>query len=294
MKNTLSPQQAARALGVSESSLKRWCDQGLLKVVRTPGGHRRLEPGAVLAFVRATGRRLDAPELLGLPAGLGRPAAQDSSESLQTAIQAGAEEECRRLLFEKYLAGATLAEICDDDLAPALHSIGAAWEHGRLDVFEEHRGAEIALRSIQELRQALPAFAVDAPRALGGAAEGDPYRAPTAMVELVLREMGWRAESYGPLLPAASLCEAIRRLRPRLAWISVSSISDEAAFLAGVDRVYQTALEHGSALVLGGQALSPALRKQVQASACCDSMRQLVGFVRELHPAPPPQVPSRN
>jgi len=37
-----SPKQVAQRLGVSESSVKRWLDQGVVPVLRTAGGHRRI------------------------------------------------------------------------------------------------------------------------------------------------------------------------------------------------------------------------------------------------------------
>ena len=63
----ISPRQAARALGVSESSFKRWCDRGLIATVRTAGGHRKLAMSDVVRFVRERQGRVVAPELLGLP-----------------------------------------------------------------------------------------------------------------------------------------------------------------------------------------------------------------------------------
>ena len=38
----LSPRELAEAVGVSESSLKRWADRGRVHVHRTEGGHRRI------------------------------------------------------------------------------------------------------------------------------------------------------------------------------------------------------------------------------------------------------------
>ena len=38
MNELVSPKQVAHAMGVSESSLKRWCDQGLIPTVRTAAG----------------------------------------------------------------------------------------------------------------------------------------------------------------------------------------------------------------------------------------------------------------
>ena len=67
MNELLSPKQVAQALGVSESSLKRWCDQGRIATVRTGGGHRRLSLADVLRFVRDHAHPLVSPEVLGLP-----------------------------------------------------------------------------------------------------------------------------------------------------------------------------------------------------------------------------------
>ena len=63
----LTPKQVARAIGVSEASLKRWCDKGLIEMVRTVGGHRRLPLSSVLQFLRSSGHQLVRPEILGLP-----------------------------------------------------------------------------------------------------------------------------------------------------------------------------------------------------------------------------------
>jgi excisionase family DNA binding protein len=68
MVSAVTTRQAAQALGVSEASLKRWCDQGLLPSVRTPGGHRRLPLDGVVQFIRERRLALVRPSLLGLPA----------------------------------------------------------------------------------------------------------------------------------------------------------------------------------------------------------------------------------
>ena len=71
MKELVTPKQVALAIGVSEASLKRWCDKGLLPFSRTPGGHRRLPISGVMQFVRKTGQSLVEPAVIGLPATIG-------------------------------------------------------------------------------------------------------------------------------------------------------------------------------------------------------------------------------
>jgi excisionase family DNA binding protein len=47
----LSTSQAARALGVSLSTVRRWSDTGALRGYRTPGGQRRFSRDQIDAFL---------------------------------------------------------------------------------------------------------------------------------------------------------------------------------------------------------------------------------------------------
>jgi hypothetical protein len=106
MKELVTPKQVALALGVSEASLKRWCDKDLLPVIRTAGGHRRLPINGVMQFVRRQGTRLVKPEVLGLPPSTGRTAAATSrvQRLFRSALEAGEAEQCTRLVMNLYLA----------------------------------------------------------------------------------------------------------------------------------------------------------------------------------------------
>ncbi len=47
----LSTSQAARALGVSLGTIRRWSDMGYLKSYRTPGGQRRFSRQQIDQFI---------------------------------------------------------------------------------------------------------------------------------------------------------------------------------------------------------------------------------------------------
>jgi methanogenic corrinoid protein MtbC1 len=284
VKQLISPKQVAQAIGVSESSLKRWCDRGLLVSVRTAGGHRRLELDSVVRFLRESGHEVARPELLGLPSSVGHGAAvtDRSREQLRDALLAGDEEQVRRIIFDLYLSGQTTSDICDRVIAGAFHEIGHGWECGQVVVYRERRACELALKVLHELRRAIPAPALESPTALGGTIEGDPYGLPTTMVELALHEIGWRATSLGTMLPLATLAEALRENQPELLWISVSAIQSLPEFLDEYGRLQQVATGLGTAVAVGGRALTADVRQQMTYSAYCDTLRHLVTFAHSM------------
>ncbi len=284
----LTPKQVARAIGVSEASLKRWCDKGLLPSSRTEGGHRRLPFDGVIQFVRDRGHPLVRPELLGLPSavGKGKTVFKRAQREALAALEEGDEERFRRVIFDLYLSKTDACTLCDDVIANAFHQIGDRWEHGDLEIYQERRGVEIVLRVLHELRRMLQPIHASAPRALGGTVQRDPYTIPTTMVELVLREHGWNAENCGALLPFETIQAALEKERPRLAWVSVSWIEDQASFLTAYDTFYRRAEALGVAVLVGGRAMSSKIRANIRYAAHCEKLKDVVAFATALQGTP--------
>lgn len=286
MKSHYSTKQVAQALGVSESSVKRWCDQGLISSERTAGGHRRIPVSGVIRFTRRSEHALVEPELLNLPStgsgsDTGMRAALDEAVD---ALSEGDEERFRAVGFRLYLEDHSVAEICDRVLAPSFHRLGDRWQHGRLEIYQERRGCEICLRLLHELRALGEGPADGAPVALGGTLAGDWYGLPTTMCEVVLREIGWNAQSLGSSHPAETLAAAVRDHAPRLFWISVSHVEDEDRLEEQVGVVYEAAREKGTALALGGRVLNEELRRRLPCSVVCEDLGRLVSFAQALEP----------
>ena len=290
----LSPKQVARALGVSEASIKRWCDKGIFETTKTIGGHRRVTASSVLSYLRSTGKTPALPQILGLPA---LPTRRDSgletsAARFQAALESGDEEEFRAIGFGLYLAGVDLPSLFDQGLAPAFAAIGECWSNGSVEVYQERRACEMGSRFFHEVRTAIPPPLDTAPTAIGGTLEHDPYSLATTMAELTLRELGWRAESYGIGLPSATLCVATRRENPRLLWLSVSHIADTNEFVSDYMSVFDAAYSRDVAVVIGGQALTEALSKRLRFTSHCSNMSQLADFARALYSGAAAEQPS--
>lgn len=286
MSQFFSPKDVAIAIGVSESSLKRWVDKGLIRADRTAGGHRRLELDAVLQYVRSEGLGIVRPDLIGLPAGVGSGATSetDSDSEFFRAIVAGDELTARRIALDLFLSGVSLAVICDNTITPAFHRAGDLWRCGELEVYQERRACETCSRVVHELRRAVGMGPPDGPTAIGGTLDGDPYTLASGMAELVLRDVGWRASSLGNMLPFSTLNTALLQDRPQLMWLSVSSIRDIDRFCSHMNLLFDTAQACGTALVVGGQALTADVRQRVRYTTYCDNFRHLEAFARTIRP----------
>ncbi len=288
----ISTAQAAEALGVSVSTVKRWVDEGVLPAHRTAGGHRKLLRAEVLALARQSDLpRQDLARLI-LPSEKPQPKDLESlPEVLSAALLRGDAADVRALIHQAYRSGAPVELLADRVIAPVMAAVGHAWERGRIDVWHEHRATQLCAAAIHELLPELEARAERGrPVAVGGAPEGDPYQLPSLLAQLVLLDAGWEPVNLGPNTPFGSFVLALEELRPRLVWVSASWLRDAASFTAEYQKFYRVAERAGVAVAVGGQALSEPLRSQMLYTTYGDGLSHLAALARTLHPRPgPPQ-----
>jgi methanogenic corrinoid protein MtbC1 len=237
----------------------------------------------VLRYVRDQGQKLASPEILGLP-----PVSDGASSGLSHggarlvgALLSGDELLSRQIVFDLYLAKHSPSAIFDEVVAAAFREIGNRWACHDADIYQERRGCEIALRILFDLRRVQ-----QAPDrkwlAIGGTIEGDQYSLPSAMAEVVLRDCGFHATSLGTSIPFASLVKAVEETKPTLFWLSVSHIREGLDFVTEFSLLSQACLASGTALVVGGRALTEELRRRMTYSAYCDTMQHLDAFAKTL------------
>lgn len=287
MSETYSPKQVARAIGVSESSLKRWCDRGLLPTVVTVGGHRRLPVQGVLDFIKSTNRTLVRPEVLGLPSPLGgrRRSLAEGAEDLVKLLVAGDEPAVRRLLVDLFLDHHRVSSIGDAVLKPAFERIGQLWECGDVEIYRERLACRLCVRVVEEIRRLIAIPADDRPLAMGAAPSGDWYELPSALVELTLRQNGWRTLLLGSNLPFETLAQAVEQHRPQLFWLSVSHVENRESFPESYLRL-SNALRGQIPLVVGGRALDDTLRHSLPGSHYCHDLGELETWLHAKFPPP--------
>lgn len=286
MQPYLSPRELARVIGASESSLKRWADDGHLEVARTSGGHRRIALREALRFIRQSRLTVVDPQPLGIAESipLQRGRSPDGDLALQQAILTGQAQEARGLVLAMYLAGRAVAEICDGPLTQAMHEVGLLWKHGPHGIHTEHAATDLCAQTLYYLRALLPPPKPDAPLALGGALPSDPYMLPSLMVATTLGSLGWRELNLGPNLPFNALLAAVDAHHPALVWLACSIPNLPEQHARELRKTTHKLAECGVQLLVGGRGwlLDFLADPTVQPLRFCHTMRELTAFVEGL------------
>jgi len=256
-KSVLSPRELADAIGVSESSIKRWADDGTVQALRTAGGHRRIPVEEAITFIREAGLRVIKPDLLGLrdldPQTADSLEHGSESEILYACLSEGRAAEARGLLVSLYVGGWSVAQIIDGPIQDVMSRLGNLWKTDSNGIFLEHRATDILIQSLNYLRSLLRIPSQEAPHAIGAAPSGDPYIVPTLAASLVLAESGFRTTNLGPETPVQILQRAARELHPSLIWLSVSSAQSTDRLRSEIAALVDTLQPLGGVVVIGGR-----------------------------------------
>lgn len=282
----VSPAQVAEALGVGITTVKRWVDQGILPAHKTPGGHRKLLLGDVKRVVRqGEFPRADLGKLGLAGAGEDSVDARALASGVLSALRRGDGEEVGSLLRGALRSGMAIEEMADQVVSPAMRRLGHEWEEGRLEVWQEHRGTQLCAGALYEVRSALRgADEAGRPVAIGGGPEGDPYLLANLLAEMALLGRGWRVVNLGPNTPMGSFRAALEEMRPRLLWLSSSYLAEPGRFVGEYRGLYRAAEKLGTAVAVGGQALTEEVRSGMPYTTFGDGLSHLVAFAKTLHP----------
>jgi excisionase family DNA binding protein len=251
MKPMLTPRDLARAIGVSESAVRRWVDAGHIPVTRTAGRHRRIALEDALRYVRQMRAEVTHPEALGLPH---LPLAQGPTEeeALFQALAAGDARQFRGLLVGTYLSGRAVARVFDGSLRGALERLAAQGTRGGRGRAVERRGVDVCVQGLAQLRLLL-APGPEAPLALGASPPGDPTPLPSMLAAATLADAGFREQNLGPEMPLEPLGALALEQRARLVWLAINATNDPKKLVAEIEQLAGRLGAAGTPLLLGGR-----------------------------------------
>jgi len=289
---TLTSKEAALLLGVSEASVKRWADGGLLPTARTVGGHRRFRPEDVAAFRRANFRGKGGRDARSPPEGEEPPAgavfeashagvreAEGVEPRLFDSLVAGDAETATAIIVTLHLRGQTVGSIADSALCPALRRVGELWHEGLLTITQEHLATRAALVALGALRGSMLRAEPTGLTALCCSVENDFHELPVRLSAAALEARGWEAVVLGTSMPFYALAEAVEMFRPRLVCAAATVLVNPDRAAREYAEFRAAAVSAGAAVALGGAGFvgGPLLRR-LPAELHAENFVQLESF----------------
>ncbi len=282
--------EVARLCRVSDATVKRWEDAGLLKSERTSGGHRRFRAEEVARFQRE--------QNLGLKQNHGDESvtkttnrARDKknytrSTFLQSLIEGG-EEAATSIFITAHLEGKSLTEIIDRLICPAMHEIGELWHREEISVTQEHLATRTTLSAIYKLRNALSVPEMKNGLAICCAMEGDFHDLPTLLAQIVIENEGLEVINFGASTPLYCLADEVARHAPNFICISATIIND----LERLTRDYKNFREKIAKLkipiLLGGRVFEDEnIRRRFENEFYARSFTDIAEYTRRANQLP--------
>ena len=260
----LTTRHVARLLNVSEATVKRWADDGVLTSEKTVGGHRRFGIESIAQLRRDRNLQGEAAPVTRIVKKKAKPL--PSADDFLRLILAGDELEAGAFLVDAYLAHHSLDSIFEITVTQAMHEVGELWLKGSVTVADEHLATRVVLTALQKLRGVVVPHEPNGLNAICCTIEGDLHEVAGHLVTFILESKGWNVINLGANTPLFSLQEMVSRQRPQLVRISARAIADFDRAVAEFAHLRRVANRLDAKIVLGGEAFrNPDMRARFPA-----------------------------
>lgn len=277
----LTTKNVARLLNVSEATVKRWADDGVLASEKTVGGHRRFDIESIAQLRRERNPEGGAVPVATVVQSAAKPLL--SADDFLRLILAGDEVEAGAALVDAYLAHHSLDSIFENIVTQAMHELGDLWLKGSVTVADEHLATRVVLTALQKLRGVIVPHEPNGLTAICCGSEDDLHELPVHLVTLILESEGWNVIDLGANTPLFSLQEMVSRQRPQLVCISAREIADLDRTAAEFAQLRRVANKLEAKIVLGGEAFrNPIMRLRFPGDFFPADFHELARLAAEL------------
>jgi excisionase family DNA binding protein len=289
-KTILSTADVARLFDVTETTVKRWADEGELRCQKTPGGHRKFEIRSVIEF--ADRNNFEPVATLELP---GSDALADSIRvailsrdyaKLVDAFIAKALSPDRNDLYEylTYLYEHKIAlwEIYDLVVRPGMQEIGSKWERGEIEISHEHRASFETMDALTKLQTHIYTKPPTGKTALFACLDSEQHEIGLRTAANVFESEGWNTHNLGARTPYRSIVSTIKEVKPAVVCLSITLPENVADIHAKLSEISSVVHASGTRLVVGGRGVDAPDFDRTLVDAVIRSARDLTHFISGL------------
>lgn len=283
----LTTKEVARLFNVSDATVKRWEDAGMLRSERTGGGHRRFRAEEVVRFQRSQGigvTKSKTDDAILRSVTRQRESKTSTDSPLLNALLEGNEEQASNLIIREYLKETSVTDIFDKMVGPTMTLVGDLWYQGDIAVTQEHLATRTLYAVIHKLRNMIPFPEPNGKLALCCSAEGDLHELPTHLAQIILENFGWEVINFGANTPLYCLSDEVFQYRPNLICITAKTIPDVERFSREYKNFREQTRKMNIPVVLGGRIFKETrFVNRFEAELFADSFTEFERFVLKLN-----------
>ena len=297
MSTLLSTSEIAALFSVTETTIKRWADEGQIACVKTLGGHRKFLMKEVIRFGENHGYPLTGT----IPPTM----SSRKLEKLEFSVETRNYKKISEIFLEEaldvdkqglfdllsylYKHHISFSTIGDEVIRPAMVRIGELWAEGKLEVNKEHLASQAVLEILIRLGPQLHHKPSNGMSAVCASAEGDYHEIGLRILAYVLESEGWSVHYVGANTPFDTLGSLIKANTPELICLSFTLEDRPEAFFDNVRSLGKLARSYNATYVVGGFFAGNHSEKDFQCDYISSSAHDAVAFLRDkfqLKPGP--------
>jgi excisionase family DNA binding protein len=293
----ISTQEVAGLFRVTETTVKRWADEGIIPCLKSPGGHRKFKLADVVGFAEGRGYPISGT--------LDPPLSESQMEQVRFAIHTQNYHKIAEILFDESLQAdpegvfqlllyiskhnVKLSTLADEVLRPPLVRIGDLWKAGKLRVDQEHRTSNAITEAMVRLAPELHRKHANGMTAVCACLEGERHEIGLRSLAFALETEGWKVHFIGADTPYAAVIEHVRKVRPELLCVSFTSEQPDEALRRGFAGVADAVHSVGGKFMAGGFFAGNFTAGDLGCDHIAASVAEGIAWVREafaLRPGP--------
>jgi methanogenic corrinoid protein MtbC1 len=292
-KTILSTADVARLFDITETTVKRWADEGTLKCQKTLGGHRKFDIRHVIEF--ATANRMEPVGTLALDqdsftsaiqiAVLGRDFSALSNIFVEKAMSVD-RHDLYEFLSYLYQHRFSLWEIYDLVVRPGLYEIGDRWKNKEIDIYREHRASHETLDAMSKLQAEIFRKPSVGKQAVCACLDDELHDIGLRCAANILEAEGWSIHYLGTRTPYKSIVESVKDVRPEIVCLSVTYAEVTSRDVGKLKDLRKLVHRAGGKLIFGGKKLPDKCIDSGYCDAMFHSMKDLAEFAYDLPVSP--------
>jgi excisionase family DNA binding protein len=260
----MSSKEAATRMGISPSTFKRLCDANDIPVIRTPGGHRRIDCSQFEVVSRLMQRK-----------GHGAESSIITTEEVFSLLLVA---DHLQLIERFYRAAPTIQrqiELIEDVFVPALWRVGDQWQRNTISVSQEKICTSTASMVLDGLITRFSTSTKKERTFIGASFASSRDTLASKIVALGLMSINVRPIFLGCGIAPEYIAECAALSNAEAVWISHTHVSD----LEQVVRDHNTLrklLPVGIRVVIGGGGLAPSARRLIDDCTYHESILSMI------------------